>query len=943
MSYLGLPRLHFYGRFQADPSTINNDPKHHDNDTFEPRFQRPEAPGGLFSSWNPTGSAAFRLKDCVVTSVIGLGGDTLITAPEADRLVGGVVADDNHRVSAKIVDLDSYQQATAEVFGLRVRLLDNTGAQVLAGDFAHTPFVDFWFRYPQAPSPLLGAGTIHSVLENVEFSDTRSPVAAELKAGSTAGLLSIKFNVDGFVPDVTSPTFSWGRVVGSIGCYREGEPRHLVAGRRLRTQPGSPLNHASCRIDKRERRLYIDLGNSIPTTASGGPVLDPGQLQVVLLSGQEPPVPLVSLGGVGDELYRTQAGIVSLLLDEDQVEGAAKARLAIMDSTQHIFLAENSDATWVGADSFAFRLYPGKSSTGPTKTAKVKFYATRYGEPAAHEDIRAWGSIAPPPLPSGAPIPSPPEGPATRPPLPGLNFDARVRTDSHGQATLRLTATDPGQPRPPLDGQVYMISYKLGAEGPGEGLLSVLVWSDYELPERVDWITDVQPILQQYANLFPVMRTILDLSNYHDVVAYREWMVKSLSEPMESPSHMPVTRDLSPGKRDAIIKWLKTEPDPPVLRVNNIADLHRILQLALQLEHATVPVYLASLFSIRPDRNLEVARIIRSVVVQEMLHIALVGNILNAVGGRPNFGRPGFVPQYPGHLPGAVLPDLVVSLRKCSIDHVRDVFMGIEQPEKPINTDALRLLAPIQPREIALTPEGSIRHYGGAGLRGYDESAHQIRTYFAVAEYRKFTIGWFYQKIARALSDLEAKAHAAGKTLFTGDRARQVAWPTAPGRLFRVTDLTTALWSIYEIIHQGEGSPDDPTEGPQERDDLAHFYRFQQIVKGRQLIRVDGRWVFEGDPVPFDPDGVYPMVDDPDTYALPPQSPVREASLLCDELYGDLLTALGEVFDGHPEDFDAAVHLMFSLQVQAKKLLGMPIAPGAGTVAGPSFQVPGVT
>jgi hypothetical protein len=67
---------------------------------------------------------------------------------------------------------------------------------------------------------------------------------------------------------------------------------------------------------------------------------------------------------------------------------------------------------------------------------------------------------------------------------------------------------------------------------------------------------------------------------------------------------------------------------------------------------------------------------------------------------------------------------------------------------------------------------------------------------------------------------------------------------------------------------------------------------------------------------------------------------VREASLLCDRVYGDLLTALDRVFDGHPEMLSSAVSLMFSLQVQAKRLLRMPTAPGATAVAGPSFQVP---
>jgi len=41
MSYLNPLRLHFAGRFQANPSTVNNDPQHFDNATFTANDQLP--------------------------------------------------------------------------------------------------------------------------------------------------------------------------------------------------------------------------------------------------------------------------------------------------------------------------------------------------------------------------------------------------------------------------------------------------------------------------------------------------------------------------------------------------------------------------------------------------------------------------------------------------------------------------------------------------------------------------------------------------------------------------------------------------------------------------------------------------------------------------------------------------------------------------------------
>ncbi|AXI80850.1 ferritin-like domain-containing protein [Peterkaempfera bronchialis] len=238
------------------------------------------------------------------------------------------------------------------------------------------------------------------------------------------------------------------------------------------------------------------------------------------------------------------------------------------------------------------------------------------------------------------------------------------------------------------------------------------------------------------------------------------------------------------------------------LDIRDRRDLHEALQAALALEHATVPAYLYALFSLKRGRNREVARIIRSVVIQEMLHMALVGNILNAVGATPRIASPRFVPHYPGRLPGDVLPQLTVSLRRCSIEHVRDVFMTIEHPHVPVDLAGRRALAALEAHDIRLSDHGEIQNATADVLDA-------PRDFFQKAVYDEHTIGWFYQKIAAAIIHLDSREH-----LFTGDPARQVSWRGAPGRLYRVTNASTALWAILEIVRQGEGTPTDPTTGP---------------------------------------------------------------------------------------------------------------------------------
>lgn len=76
------------------------------------------------------------------------------------------------------------------------------------------------------------------------------------------------------------------------------------------------------------------------------------------------------------------------------------------------------------------------------------------------------------------------------------------------------------------------------------------------------------------------------------------------------------------------------------------SDLHHHLQHALGLEIWTVPLYLTALYSIKGLKGLkphdypDAAKLMYSVVVQEMLHIELVCNISNALGWTPQFHSP---------------------------------------------------------------------------------------------------------------------------------------------------------------------------------------------------------------------------------------------------------------------------------------------------------------
>ena len=55
----------------------------------------------------------------------------------------------------------------------------------------------------------------------------------------------------------------------------------------------------------------------------------------------------------------------------------------------------------------------------------------------------------------------------------------------------------------------------------------------------------MQPILSQYARLYPFMKQFVDLGNYRSVVDNQSQIVHVMGLDPENPNYMPVTRDLS--------------------------------------------------------------------------------------------------------------------------------------------------------------------------------------------------------------------------------------------------------------------------------------------------------------------------------------------------------------------------------------------------------------
>jgi hypothetical protein len=321
-------------------------------------------------------------------------------------------------------------------------------------------------------------------------------------------------------------------------------------------------------------------------------------------------------------------------------------------------------------------------------------------------------------------------------------------------------------------------------------------------------------------------------------------------------------------------------------------DLYGVVRDAIRLEHATIPAYLASYFSLKPGANDEVAEIIRSIVIEEMLHMSIASNLLIALGGAPEIDEPGFVPTYPGKLPMDAGQGVIVGLGPCSIGQVKNTFMQIEAPEHPREFPHLLELKAAPPPP---------------------------------------TIGQFYAELLKTLKRL-------GPAVFKGDFALEVTgsqW--FKGQLFPIVDYDSASRAVDIIVVQGEGtttSPEDDTGG------LAHYYRFRQIVEGRMLVKGPKGWSYSGAAIAIDPAGVFPMEENAKSANYPVASRARNVVDRFNAAYSDLLRALHRTFNGEPGQIDVAMGLMYDVRFAAQDVAATPRPAGDGVCGLPFEYVP---
>ncbi len=358
---------------------------------------------------------------------------------------------------------------------------------------------------------------------------------------------------------------------------------------------------------------------------------------------------------------------------------------------------------------------------------------------------------------------------------------------------------------------------------------------------------------------------------------------------------------------------LRDVTEAPIV-IANRKELTYLLSEAAELEHGLMCEYLYAAFSLKSEAGpgisasqLEVVERWRQVLLevagQEMLHWALVNNILTAVGSAPYVSRPHLPHQAKGYPAGVQVA--LVAFGERALRH----FLFLERPEgmELVDAEGFTPSGPALPimSERDLVPWGQ--------------------------EFS--TVGHLYRSIEAGLTRLADKHGEDG--LFIGPPAAQVTalWP----ELLAIVDLASAGRAIELIVEQGEGARGEWSK--------AHYGRFLAVL-GEYLGALAADPTFE--PAhPVTAAGVRPVEGvEPEMYITNPAT--AAVSDLFNVVYDLILQMIVRYFAAVEETEDQRGALGYAfvvLMVVVIKPLGLllatlPVGPDhPGATAGANFQL----
>lgn len=373
--------------------------------------------------------------------------------------------------------------------------------------------------------------------------------------------------------------------------------------------------------------------------------------------------------------------------------------------------------------------------------------------------------------------------------------------------------------------------------------------------------------------------------------------VQDVPEPLQPGLDGPI-----PGLPGHSFRELAESLDTDTLETER-AKLVDTLQQALVLEHATIPPYLTALYTLGQGSSWQATEALRSVAVEEMLHMTMVANLINALGGHPKTDGSDFIPNYPAPLP-------------FNVDGIKVGLYGFSR-------EAIEQGCAIErPREIR------------------PQMLFQPK-----ADSHDLTIGEFYLRIEARLRYLVDQYGE--RAVFIGQASYQVGegfYYDGAGATFPIVDMVSALLALNTIRHQGEGVSDTIWSGNREQyksfPEVAHYFRFNELLAGRQYQYGD---TVESGPTgkPFEVNWETAIPIKPNSkladYADAPE--ILANARAFNESYCGFLRMINRAFNGEPALLQQGIGSMFRLKDLVLRLVNNPLPGSHGKQhAAPTFE-----
>jgi hypothetical protein len=582
MGLRALPRLYFQGEISWDTGVTNNNPQ-----VFDPESVRLLVPEGMSiaefkrelpaasaaaGSWNHFGTHAARLENVEITGCALEGHGPIVVD---DPIVGA-----NVELEGKLVDLDAAATSSAQIFFDHFRIGNNTLGMAAERDRRiHASFINFRRNLGGLPSAGNAGAVWHTSFstEALQFSGDDSPALLALSeavsaaegssgvyvrfhtyrtlywqngikndfperpenAGELAGLYRQGLNF-------SNPAYS--KVIGVMGVWKVGESGSECAGRPvLPVQAG--FGPAFVEFDG-TRSGILDLGQTIPELDIDLAKVDLGPISLVLRDQQgELQLAEFTAEEYAQDQYEAAAGLLEFRLSEN-LDGDLLTRLnhgnldlRVRSAGQVVsILSEPDYYSQVGVRNLyldqqeALTLELDTFSRGRRPDSTVQVQVSEYDRSGTLLQVLGV-------LPVG---------------VDGMSlFELSAATEPGFRSYLfqPYEGNSPPQPAPSLTPLAH--AYANVRTLPFDDELNATM-SDDEI--SWDWI--YENILSTYDALNPVMgrreRPAIGLSlDHQQTVEASVSLIRDLVDEsnFESARYMPVTRDMSSGKRRLLQRW----------------------------------------------------------------------------------------------------------------------------------------------------------------------------------------------------------------------------------------------------------------------------------------------------------------------------------------------------------------------------------------------------